>query len=146
LEELKKELANLMFNYYFKEKNENEIWIKPDFEVKKYQRSASTLKDDIYSWIYTYLDFLMHSSHSIFMNEKLTKELKKLFKYGEIPFVAGFGLLASHSYGLIEYRDRTYNLSNNIIGTLKKFRYDSKHRNQMKFLPPLETEETEVVA
>lgn len=134
-EKLIVELATDLFNFYFNEKSENEIYDSySGFTIEKESKGNLSLKETIFVLLRSYVAYLVQRS-SISRDGNFYEKAKELFMHGETITDPNLSLLASCSYGLIEYRNGNYILSKHIFSVLNQFRYNPNLRREMKSLP-----------
>jgi len=134
-EEIIEDLATKLFNFYFEERNENELFDKiNEFLIEKVQKDDLSLKKTYLDLFRAYVTYLARCC-PISRNKQFYEKVSNLFEKGEILADPDLSLLASVSYQLIEYKNGVYVLSENRDSALKKFRHDFKYREERRNLP-----------
>lgn len=122
----------MLYNFYFEEKNENEISFKFDkIAVEKQSKDNITLREDIFNILNEYSTYLVNACYPSFKDHESNKTMERLFAYEAVMPDKHLSSIASISYGLIEYRNNAYMLSGDILHVLKNFRYDQKQKRKI---------------
>jgi len=138
-DELVNDLTNMLYNFYFEEKSENEIALKLTgkevISIVKDPKGGVTLKEDIHRILGEYSTSLVNAAYSAFNNLESYKKIKEMFVHeivGSTPYLPS---VASVSYGLIECNRKGWRLSGDIISVLKRFRYDPRSKLKSRAFP-----------
>jgi len=137
--ELIEELSTKLFNFYFGERNENELFDKiNEVLIEKTSKDNLTLKETYLNLFRAYVTYL-NSCRSISKNKELCEKVRMLFEEGEVAGGSDLLLLASASYELIQYNNGVYALTKKRDRALNKFRHDFRHRGKRRSLPVIQT-------